>query len=352
MTDNQPPDESLEDRLGVTPPTNFTVSGIGRIVPAMGYEQRVELIRELRRRNWTDDEIRRGDHLDPDDYPEANVGQARAKAPRPPRPPAILLPSELVDESDPLGTATWHAAKVLERLDAWRTRVLNVWPESETDDPTASKLPAKLNIVERDLETALKDHLVLGPGFTARQDTTVPVPEWDPQPGRLDLGIWDSDDFLTAVIEVKHKFAGAVQESYWDLIKVLAITSSPSRPTAYLVTATSAHEWNRNHFCAQPFSDCTLNLPSQLASDAKTWHDLTKNENPRPLRIPTEIQISTIARVNLTLSNQPWQIRTVRVATGEAPASWVSPPNMFHDSQRGALSSALPRSRASNHESK
>lgn len=124
------------------------------------------------------------------------------------------------------------------------------------------------------------------------------VPDWDPQPGGVDLFVLDGAGTPAIFAELK---IDNIEEALWDLFKVAALASSPSAPAAFLGVAAPARRWRKPEVdCAalfpaadgapQPWSSLAL-----LDRYAAAWRWLLRGGRARPTAVPATIEVAFVA---------------------------------------------------------
>jgi hypothetical protein len=268
------------DRDGDAWPERFTDGWFATNVPAMSPEQAASLSLELRRRNWTEDEI------------QNRAFRHLGTEIRPPSIPVSRTP--VMDEADPVARATLEAATDLEALDA-----------------------AGRPVRERDLANALGRHL-----GGATVERRLRIPGWNPQPGNVDVFTTDWRGQPKLVIETKHKDGNDVFECLWDMAKVMSLATVRSVKGAYLVTGTTEANWARPVACAELFETGRHELVGAIRRYADWWERYILGDSTgRPLAVPAAMDVALVARVPLTLAGVAWELRAIRVSTPDT--EWI-----------------------------
>jgi hypothetical protein len=191
----------------------------------------------------------------------------------------------LADHDDPVGKATIAAARRLEQLE----------------------LEGK-PVRERQLQEALAAEL-----SNAEIERRVHVPEWDPQPGALDVLTRDDSGDLRTVVETKLKAGNDIFECLWDFAKVLSIARGPSTPAAYVVAGTTLTGWGR-HATTELFVAGRHALVGTMREHLSWWDKYILGDSVgRPVVVPEFMDVRVVARVGLQLRGADWELRTLRV---------------------------------------
>jgi quercetin dioxygenase-like cupin family protein len=153
---------------------------------------------------------------------------------------------------------------------------------------------------EERLERALVDALRarVSPGAVVGARRRFAVPDWDPQPGGVDLFVLDGARTPAVFAELK---IDNIEEALWDLFKVAALANSPSAPASFLAVAAPVRRWRK------PEVDCAALFPaadgapqpwSSLAlfdRYAAAWRWLLRGGRARPTTVPATIEIAFVA---------------------------------------------------------
>ncbi len=169
---------------------------------------------------------------------------------------------------------------------------------------------------ERDLAQALGRHL--GNAVVERRWA---VPDWDPQPGNIDVWTTDWRGRPRVAIETKLKDGNDVYESLWDLIKLLSLATLEHVEATYLVVGTTIRNWEKPVAFAEFFADGRYELVSAIERNPDWWRWCLEGGRARPLRMPIEVDVRLVARSSLLLASAPWELRAVAVAAG---GEWVA----------------------------
>jgi len=187
-------------------------------------------------------------------------------------------------------------------------------------DPSVSFREERL---ERALVDALRARVPSGAVVGARRRFV--VPDWDPQPGGVDLFVLDRDETPAGFAELK---VDKIEEALWDLFKVAALASSPPAPAGFLAVAASARRWRRAEVdCASLFPEADgrpRSWSSLVLFDryAAAWRWLLSGGRARPTRVPATVEIAFVA--NEPVRAYPgYELRAVEVRA-VADDGWLS----------------------------
>jgi len=278
---------------GTSFPSRFTNRWFAEHVAGLSEADLEALLAELRRRNWQDWEI--------DKRVLVHRGRERSVSPastpedtRAPAAAAGATPEVDGATEDEVGEATVRAAEELA-----------VFDEAQGRAPR-----------ERDLAQALGRHL--GNAVVERR---WPIPDWDPQPGNIDVWTTDGHGRPRTAIETKLKDGNDVYESLWDLIKLVCLGTLGHVEDTYLVVGTTIRNWEKPVAFAEFFADGRYDLVSAIERNPDWWRWCLEGGRARPLRMPTTVDVRLVAQVSLLLANTPWELRAVAVA---ASGGWVA----------------------------
>lgn len=149
------------------------------------------------------------------------------------------------------------------------------------------------------------------------------VPYWDPPMGGYDLRITlDADGEATLVVETK---IYNVDETLWDLFKVVAAQSEEAIQGGYLSVAATVLKWRSDHDCVKLFD------PSQVTAVwdsvrlferwSAAWENLLEGGSARPLRIPSQVETRFLAAAAVR-GYRNYEVRTIGVRAAEG-SHWV-----------------------------
>lgn len=287
----QPADQSLQ---AVAPawPSRFSDSWFFKHVPAMNSQLVSELVTELHARNWTEEEIAARVLL------HTKPGLRSEPTPTvPPPPTASAIVSGEVDERDVVAKAVLEAASDLAQLAL---------------DPSS-------RVRERHLADAIARHL-----DSAVSERKVYIPNWDPQPGNVDVFTTDWRGRPNIVIETKLKEGNDVFECLWDMAKMLSLETAKSVSAAYLVTGSTVASWERPVACAELFETGRHELVGAITGRYHDWwvKYILGGGRGRPLAIPDVMDVTRVASVRYPVHGIEWELRAVKI-TAPPNARWV-----------------------------
>lgn len=147
---------------------------------------------------------------------------------------------------------------------------------------------------------------------------------WDPVPGGIDLYLY-ADDRASARMVAELK-VDAVDQTLWDLYKMIAALRLPTVEAAYLVVAANEKQWSKRGNCSELFSGRNEPLDSLdlFRRNSKAWCWLLAGGSARPTAIPSSVATDLIARE--PLAHWPgYELRTIAVAPhGRTPRAFGS----------------------------
>jgi hypothetical protein len=159
--------------------------------------------------------------------------------------------------------------------------------------------PGKSTFQERSLEDALVEALrELAPGLEPAARRHVPelqIPEWDPQPGAIDVVAKFGDSGWLA-FELK---VDDIDDSVWDIAKLASLRAAhPDDTVAVVAVAAPRDPWQRDQGRAAGLYDPTASRPASQAWEMRFLiHEYERSwrraltYNPRPLRLPSIVHI-------------------------------------------------------------
>ena len=194
-----------------------------------------------------------------------------------------------------IGNATAAAARCLERLNREGSPVR-----------------------ERQLQLALVDEI-----DNAETERRLHVPNWDPQPGAIDIVTRDDAGRVTSVIETKFKAGNDIYECLWDFAKVLSLTQGDERPAGYVVVGTTCRGW-AGHAANELFSNGDHLLVEAIRRHLEWWDKYILGDSTgRPTAVPTVMEARVLAEEPLCLGGIDWELRGLRIVGSGDVARFV-----------------------------
>ncbi|HEX5248735.1 MAG TPA: hypothetical protein VFW14_03625 [Gaiellales bacterium] len=149
--------------------------------------------------------------------------------------------------------------------------------------------------IEKDLENALAAFVVVpGHRVVLRKNIPYLYPGWTPQPGALDLGIYDGDRVAVACELKLHD----IDWGLYDLLKVVSLFRADKPATAaYLITGGTENEWRNSglgaYFEAGTRKVGTIELlranPKAMAELMYVYEDGHFESSGRPQTVASEL---------------------------------------------------------------
>lgn len=196
--------------------------------------------------------------------------------------------------------ATQRAAEAVNRLTETGYRL--------RERPTGTP-PAPTVYLEVEMARALED--VLGQSVAVGK-ASVGLPNWDPQPGKVDLA-FETQSGRCCVAEAKvHK----TDETLWDLLKMIDAQELERVEASYLVVAASEKQWAKEkEACTEIFQGLDQHLSLRLFEDnARAWWALLWGGRARPTSIPARASSRVLADVPITVDDRkPGRLKCVAV---------------------------------------
>ena len=180
----------------------------------------------------------------------------------------------------------------------------------------AAPAPSDKSFLEKRLAAALGDALEaeLAP-LRVSLNKKLPdfeLPNWDPQPGWLDVSVVDESERLLVVAEIK---LDDVDQTLWDIFKVAAALDLPSVQAAYVIVAAPLSTWRTASEVVELFSaEAEKEWASRYLFDAyrKSWTHLLRGGRARPTKVAATLRITPLARVPVD-HFPPYELRAVRI---------------------------------------
>jgi hypothetical protein len=160
------------------------------------------------------------------------------------------------------------------------------------------------SFLERYLEQALVAAISHDASDTLAETTgagRVRVPNWDRSMGGYDVVIsLPGEAKRTLVVETK---IDNVDETLWDLFKVIAAQSEGGIERGYLVVAATETKWALTRDCAELFSPSDVSRVWESTEMFERWSDawanLLEGGSARPLRVPRRVRTRFLARAQI-----------------------------------------------------
>jgi hypothetical protein len=147
------------------------------------------------------------------------------------------------------------------------------------------------------------------------QEQRLPIPNWKPVPGGLDLGIRRPEDrFPTCAAELKLR---DTHWMLWDLLKMVDALHLAEVDCAYLMVGATKEAWTppKRNRCLEPFIAPGLDAASLdlFGGNRLAWFDLLTGGSGRPSSIPERLSTRLIASVDFVLDGREGELRCVAV---------------------------------------
>lgn len=119
--------------------------------------------------------------------------------------------------------------------------------------------------------------------------------------------------------------ADKLHESLWDALKLALFTALEGHRSGYLLYASPETAWTREgHHPEAIFHDGSLSV-SELVGERYpelwTWC-LRGTRTTRPMNLPAQLHVTTIASASARAPSVEWELRCVRIE-GDAAAGWL-----------------------------
>lgn len=193
-------------------------------------------------------------------------------------------------------------------------------------------------------------------------EKTLPLPNWKPRPGGLDVGVRNaSDKTLACAIELKLR---ELSWTLWDFYKMADALLLEDAPRAYLIVGATRENWHATarERCIElfdPDGPAEMRSADLFARNKLAWFDLLQGGSARPTAIPGVVSSRVIAVEPFELDRRAAELRCIAVErrseahldfpptwhTGDWPES-VSPPDPYWPWRRGHLALASRLNRA------
>lgn len=164
-------------------------------------------------------------------------------------------------------------------------------------------------------------------GVVDRSEITLDLPNWDPNPGGVDVIVRDSNKEPRIAAELK---LWKTDWMLWDTLKMIDALHVDDLEAAYLIMGTNEKGWSsRLRACSIDGKTTELFQPGEtvhdtsklFADNAHSWYDLLTGGTGRPGRVPAAIKTSLITEAPLSFDGKPGSLRTVRVES--ASDEWI-----------------------------
>jgi hypothetical protein len=182
--------------------------------------------------------------------------------------------------------------------------------------------PTDKSFLERRLERCLAyelEELYAGRVRPNKKLVGVAIPDWEPQPGLLDIAVLDEGGAPWLVVEIK---LDDVDHTIWDIFKLASATRLPSVEAAYMVTAAPAAVWSSS-LPAVEFYEARSERAwhSQFVFEQYTsaWAGLLKGGRGRPSRVPDTLLLTPLLTVAVD-AYPGYELRVLRVADLDSEA--------------------------------
>ena len=178
------------------------------------------------------------------------------------------------------------------------------------------------SFLERRLERALVHELdLLRPG-RVRANQKLPgiaIPDWDPQPGWLDIAVVDENDEPVVVAELK---LDDVDQTIWDIFKLASATRLPSVRAAYMVVGAPPTIWVTS-LAAVPFyeghTEKVWSSKFVFEEYKVAWKNLLNGGRGRPLRVPSSLVLTPLLTTHVP-AYPDYELRILKVSDLNADA--------------------------------
>jgi quercetin dioxygenase-like cupin family protein len=176
--------------------------------------------------------------------------------------------------------------------------------------------------IERALLAALRERVE--PGVTVGARRQFVIPAWDPQPGGVDLFVLDRSGSLSIAAELK---IDDVEQTLWDLFKLVALVGTSPVASAYLVAVAPAARWRKAGVnCTELFPE--TDEPSRMWSSRElferyeaAWRWLLAGGRARPTQVPAVVEVRFVASERVS-AYPDYELRAVAVR-GIVERGWL-----------------------------
>jgi hypothetical protein len=183
--------------------------------------------------------------------------------------------------------------------------------EAVTEAANKIVLAAGESFHERTLESAVLAAIQKRMGTAvAGVRKTFQIPQWQPQPGGVDVFV-TQDDAIIAALELK---IDDVDQSLWDIYKMAALASSPTLKGCYVAVAAKRARWASGKYCTKLFVHAPTIFDSArvFEEESESWKWLLREGVARPQSVPRRLRIVPVAAA--TIAARPeYDIRAIRV---------------------------------------
>ncbi|HTZ64325.1 MAG TPA: hypothetical protein VMB51_09495 [Solirubrobacteraceae bacterium] len=177
------------------------------------------------------------------------------------------------------------------------------------------------HLLERDLKKALAEGLA-SQGAEVRSEAHYQLPNWDPQPGAVDVSV-GRDGEPHALAELKWANENKVWEMLWDALKLANALAVDTVTSAYLVCGAPDASWHKPVQGAEVFDPGVCQFVDLIRRNEEWWtHYQIPQSAGSPLRGPSQLEITKVADVRLTIRDLVWRLRTVRIHPAGEPVEF------------------------------
>jgi len=179
------------------------------------------------------------------------------------------------------------------------------------------------SFLERKLETAFVAALrQLLPRLEVAARRKFWVPDWDPQPGGLDVFVLDKGNLIAAA-ELK---VDDVDQCLWDIYKMAALGQTKGRLGMYAVVAAPAKRWASTSDCVDFFTGEVgetrrFDSLEAFGRNREAWRWLLIGGRARPVRVPKTLEVVTVVEAAVR-SRPTHELRAIRVR-GVPESGWL-----------------------------
>lgn len=179
-----------------------------------------------------------------------------------------------------------------------------------TTDATA-QIAERGTAKEHDLSRAIGEAISVAsqlPVLHEHRFEQLPFWSYDDPPGPFDVVVGDPDAPSMAV-EVKLSDHNTMSHLLWDIAKLFGVLAA-SADHVFLVGGYPAHLWKTAEFSALCASGPVSLLQLPIENE---WPSLLAHSKGTPLRIPSVIESTEVARVAFRRHGEPWEMRAVAI---------------------------------------
>jgi ADP-ribosylglycohydrolase len=156
-------------------------------------------------------------------------------------------------------------------------------------------------------------------GEAASAHATLPISNWKPSPGGVDVVVKKTDAGLRVVGELKWCWSKhELGWTLWDIYKLVAVKEQYRADSAYAIVGAPASYWVDEQIdCCALFTSDTWDSREVFTRYWRAWWDLLRGGTARPLSVPSKLRTTLVGSAPVDVS-PAWTLRALRVESSES----------------------------------